>query len=97
MRIVLIILMLKIGFYAAGSFASNECLLCKANPVPEGLITGPDEICNDLYGAACLDVKNESKYKNRGREMLAKWNIPIADARDKTAKAMGFKNFDESL
>lgn len=72
------------------------CLVCSFKTAAEATKLGQDPLCDDLFGAACLGADGRSKYENRSKKINQELMNVVDEARDQTAKAMGFKNFDEA-
>ncbi len=58
---------------------------------------GRDDICTDLFGAACMDVNGKLKHQSREKEDSEAIIQHVRRARDAAAKTMGFKDFDDAL
>lgn len=58
--------------------------------------TIPD-ICEDLFGAACLDSQGKNKFSSLQIDERKKALQIINTARDKAAKELGYKDFDSAL
>lgn len=56
-----------------------------------------EKVCEDLFAAACLGADGKNKFADNNKKMHEKALDSIQRARDKTAKELGFKNFDEAL
>lgn len=56
-----------------------------------------EKVCEDLFAAACLGADGKNKFADKNKKMHEKALDSIQRARDKTAKELGFKNFDEAL
>lgn len=81
----------------AQSASDSSCLVCKFPLVPEVAKPGMGDICEDLFGAACLDSNGEPKFAKLSGEQTEELKRIIKEARDKTAKLMGFKSLDEAF
>lgn len=68
-------------------------ILAVANP----LKAEESPICADLYKAACLDANGRSKYEGVQDQLNEKIDRIMNDARDKTARRMGYRSFDDLL
>jgi hypothetical protein len=55
------------------------------------------DACENLFSASCLGSDGKNKFPNKFQENKDLSVKIISDARDKTARELGFKNFDEAL
>jgi hypothetical protein len=56
-----------------------------------------DALCEDLFGAACLNTDGSRIYDQSSLNIDAVLKQKISDARNKTAKALGYENYSEAL
>lgn len=55
------------------------------------------KVCDDLFSATCLGPNGRNKFAERNEKTKEGAVKVVRDARDKTAKELGFKDFDEAL
>ncbi len=77
--------------------ADASCFTCQFTMSAESAKEGQDKICDDLFGASCMGTDGKPKYQGRSKSLPQELAQPIREARDKTAKKMGFKDFDDAL
>lgn len=58
---------------------------------------GEQKVCNDLYSAACVGADGKNKFREKNNEIRKSALNTIQAARDKTAKNLGYENFDAGL
>lgn len=74
-----------------------SCLVCNFKMSPESSKAGETDPCDDLFGASCIGADGKPKYAGVSKELPKELSKPIKEARDKTAKEMGFKDFDDAI
>lgn len=80
-----------------GYAQQKSCLVCSFPMSVESSKAGETEPCDDLFGASCMGADGKPKYTGISKEMPKELSKPIKEARDKTAKEMGFKDFDDAI
>jgi hypothetical protein len=73
------------------------CCLCQSHISEEAKTPGLGLACEDLFGVACLNPDGTSKFKNGSQILKAKITHALDEARDKSAKVLGFESFDDGL
>lgn len=81
----------------SGYAQQKSCLVCNFKMSPESSKSGEADPCDDLFGASCMGADGKPKYAGISKEMPKELSKPIKEARDKTAKEMGFKDFDDAI
>jgi ElaB/YqjD/DUF883 family membrane-anchored ribosome-binding protein len=55
------------------------------------------KVCDDLFSATCLGSNGRSKFAEKNEKIRENAAKVVRDARDRTAKELGFKDFDDAL
>lgn len=77
---------------------ARDCLMCQWPSVPEMAKEGPDNACEDLFGAACLKPNGERKYSRVEEDILQpEAKSMIEGARAEALKAMGYNSVDNAV
>jgi len=90
-----LLLVFSISFSASAE--NKSCLVCKFPMAQESEKSGETSPCDDLFGASCLGSDGKPKYAGTSKNIPAELGKPIKEARDKTAKEMGFKGIDDAI
>src|SRR5258708_896543 len=93
-----ILLTLFILSTSATGFAEGQsCLTCQFPLTMNSSKPGQANACEDLYGAACVSTDGKLKYNGASKKLAEDLAKPLQEARNKTARAMGFRDIDDAI
>ncbi len=80
-----------------GYSQTKNCLLCDFKMPSESSKPGGADPCFDLFEASCMGADGKSKFQGDPEKLSNDMLNTVKEARDKTAKEMGFKNIDDAI